>query len=715
MQASAAPTLLMQPAPLYLPSLREELELFSAPTAGDGQPNWTLHDPVRNSFFRIDWLSFEIISRWQMAEVDVIAADIARHTTLRPEVEDVLVMARFLQDNQLLRTPPNSARQMADSIRRRRGTWFSTLLHSYLFFRVPLVRPDGWLQRHIGWVAPLFTKGFAWLTLLVLVIGLILVERDWTRFTSTLMDTFSWQGFVGYGVALIGVKILHELGHAFTAKRLGCRVPTMGVAFLVMFPMAYTDTNEVWKLGQRQQRFKVAAAGVLTELVVAVWATLAWTLLPEGLPKSIAFMLATTTWIATLAINSSPFMRFDGYFLLSDWLDMPNLHARSFALARWHMREWLFGLGLEPPEYFSRRMRIGLILFAYATWIYRLLLFLGIAALVYHFFIKAVGILLFVVEMGWFVLMPFYKEIKEWPHLLNEQGKPARLWRPTLILLVAALILIAPWPTRLSASGILRPSESFPVYAPAGAQIARLPWANGESVKQGDVLLEMASPDLQLRWRRAQVKLDSVRHQAELTGIDAQQRQNMQVLQQQEISARTELANVQAELAFYAPRAPFNGVVQNIEPGLKAGVWVSNHERLATLVDPGDWRVETYLDEDDVRRIKVGDIARFYADGDSRLNLPLQVSAIERDATRQLVNGVLSSAAGGSVLTREKHGKLIPERAVYRVTLHSDQPPPQQAREQSWRGHVVISGSWQSPVQGFARSALVLVWRETGF
>lgn len=705
----------MQSAPLYLPPLREELELFSAPTAGDGQPNWTLHDPVRNSFFRIDWLSFEILSRWQMAEADVIAADIDRHTTLHPEVEDVLVMARFLQDNQLLRTPANSARQMADSVRRRRGTWFSTLLHSYLFFRVPLVRPDGWLQRHIGWVAPLFTKGFAWLTLLVLVIGLVLVERDWTRFTSTLIDTFSWQGFVGYGVALIGVKILHELGHAFTAKRFGCRVPTMGVAFLVMFPMAYTDTNEVWKLGQRQQRFKVAAAGVLTELVVAVWATLAWTLLPEGLPKSIAFMLATTTWIATLAINSSPFMRFDGYFLLSDWLDMPNLHARSFALARWHMREWLFDLGHEPPEYFSRKMSIGLILFAYATWIYRLLLFLGIAALVYHFFIKAVGILLFAVEIGWFVLMPFYKEIKDWPHLFNGQGKPARLWRPTLILLVAALILIAPWPTRLSASGILRPSESFPVYAPAGAQIARLPWANGQSVKQGDVLLEMASPDLQLRWRRAQTKLESVRHQAELTGIDAEQRQNMQVLQQQEITARTELANVQAELAFYAPRAPFNGVVQNIEPGLKAGVWVSNHERLATLVDPGDWRVETYLDEDDVRRIKVGDGARFYADGDSELNLPLQVAAIEQDSTRQLVSGVLSSAAGGSVLTREKHGKLIPERAVYRVSLHSDQRPPASAQQQSWRGHVVINGAWQSPLQGFVRSALVLVWRETGF
>ncbi len=456
-----APTLMLQPAPLEaLPPLREELELFPGPALSDGQPSWTLHDPVRNAFFRIDWLSFEILSRWQMIRPAAIAEDIPRHTTLHPEIEDVLAMARFLLDNQLLRSPPDRARLMAESVRRRRGTWFNNLLHNYLFFRVPLVRPDGWLQRRVGWVAPLYSQGFAWLTLLVLLIGLVLVERDWTRFTSTLMDTFSWQGALGYGVALIAIKTLHELGHAFTAKRFGCRVPTMGVAFLVMFPMAYTDTNEVWKLNQRQQRFKVAAAGVLTELVVAVWATLAWVLLPEGLPKSIAFMLATTTWIATLAINSSPFMRFDGYFLLLDWLDMPNLHARSFALARWDMRERLFGLGLGPPEYFSRKMTVGLILFAYATWIYRLVLFLGIAALVYHFFIKAVGILLFVVEIGWFVLMPLYKEMKDWPQPLSGQRSRARLWRPALILLGLVLLLVLPWPTRVGASGVLRPTQS---------------------------------------------------------------------------------------------------------------------------------------------------------------------------------------------------------------------------------------------------------------
>ena len=126
-----------------------------------------------------------------------------------------------------------------------------------------------------------------------------------------------------------------------------------------------------------------------------------------------AFLLATTTWVSTVLINASPFMRFDGYFLLSDFLQMPNLHARAFALARWDLRERLFALGEPAPEHFPAARR-GLILFAWATWIYRLVLFLGIAALVYHFFIKALGIFLFLVEIVWFIARPLWSEIGAW-------------------------------------------------------------------------------------------------------------------------------------------------------------------------------------------------------------------------------------------------------------------------------------------------------------
>ncbi|MDR3371733.1 HlyD family efflux transporter periplasmic adaptor subunit [Rhodoferax sp.] len=707
------------------PTLREELAIYPGPHLADGQPSWTLQDPVRNQFFRLDWLTFEIISHWSLDESQAIADAVNANTTLRPDAADVEAVAHFLMLNQLVKpTGIDSSHQFSVQLARMRGNWRSWLLHHYLFFRIPLVHPDGWLDRWTGFVSSFYSRGFAQLTLAALGVGLFEVYRDWGRFSATLMDTFSWNGLLGYGATLVGIKVLHELGHAFTAKRYGCRVPAMGVAFLVMFPVAYTDTNEVWKLANRHQRLSVVAAGVVTELVIAVWATLAWGLLPEGIPKSIAFMLATTTWVATLAINTSPFMRFDGYFLLSDWLDMPNLHNRAFALARWDMRERLFDLGLQAPEYFPRRRHIGLILFAYATWIYRLVVFLGIAALVYAFFIKAVGVMLFIVEIGWFVLLPFWSEIKAWPSLLIKEGSPPgvlslmrqrpRARRSAWFAGVLLLLFIIPWPTRQTASGSLKPVEIFPIYAPAGAQIVSLPWTEGSSVGAGKVLLELTSPELRLRWRRAQARLERLRWQTSSAGVNAEQRQNIQVLEQEEKTAQAELDSVQADMALYVPTAPFNGILRDLQPDLKAGEWVSNHDRLGVLVKPDHWQVETYLDEDAVSRVKVGDQARFFTDGLEGPVLRLVVSAIDQDASRLLPNGQLAAHVGGSIMTREKHGQLVPDRAVYRVTLSVESDVGSLA-QQSWRGHVVIHGSWEAPGLKFLRAAMVLVWRELGF
>ena len=118
----------------------------------------------------------------------------------------------------------------------------------------------------------------------------------------------------------------------------------MGVAFLVLWPMFYTDTNESWKLQSRRHRLNIASAGVIVELAIAAIATLLWSFLPPGNLREAIFVIATTTWISSVIINASPFMRFDGYYLLSDLWRMPNLHERSFTLARWWLRKKLFDL-----------------------------------------------------------------------------------------------------------------------------------------------------------------------------------------------------------------------------------------------------------------------------------------------------------------------------------------------------------------------------------
>jgi putative peptide zinc metalloprotease protein len=265
---------------MAFPPLREELDLLDGPVLADGQPSWTLHDPVRNLFFRVDWLTFEVLQRWSLGEAQTIADDIASTTTLQLHADDVVAVLEFMARNELVQpTGSQSARQMAERWSRMRGSAMQWLLHHYLFFRIPLVKPDAWLGRWMPLAAGFYTRTFAVATGLALVYGVSHVARQWEAFAASLVDTFNWDGLLAYGVALFVVKLLHELGHAFTAKRYGCRVPTMGVAFLVMWPVAYTDTNETWRLTRRWQRLHVACAGIVTELMIAAWATLAWSLL----------------------------------------------------------------------------------------------------------------------------------------------------------------------------------------------------------------------------------------------------------------------------------------------------------------------------------------------------------------------------------------------------------------------------------------------------
>ncbi len=489
----------------------------------------------------------------------------------------------------------------------------------------------------------------------------------------------------------------------------------MGVAFLVMWPVAYTDTNETWRLTNRFQRLRVACAGIVTELVIAVWATLAWALLPAGGLQSAAFVLATTSWVATLAINASPFMRFDGYFILMDALDMPNLHGRSFELARWKLREWLFGLGDEPPEHFKPSTQAALIAFAWATWIYRLVLFLGIAVLVYHFFIKLVGLFLFLVEIVWFVAKPMASELKVWRELWPRIRERSRSRKTVLVFMGVCLLLVLPWPGRITASAVLKPQETWPVYAPAGARIDALPFRHGDLVPAGQALIELHVPDLTSREKALQIRMEQQRMVAATAAFDDDMRKRWKVAEQTVQTTEAELLGVLAEQTQFIPAAPYEGRFLLADPDLAVGQWVGKKEPLAVLVRQGSaWRVETWLDEDDVARVQVGQTAKFFADSATGPLLTLTLSAIDRDVARVLPRKELASALGGHVVTREKNGQLVPERAVYRVAFDVQQMP-ESMQSLAWRGHINIHADWASPAGRYVRQVLAVLVREAGF
>jgi putative peptide zinc metalloprotease protein len=520
---------------------------------------------------------------------------------------------------------------------------------------------------------------------------------------------------LAYGLVIFLVKVCHELGHAFTAKRFGCRVPAMGIAFLVMWPVAYTDTNETWRLTNRYERLQVACAGIFTELTIAAWASAAWALLPEGGVRSAAFVLATTSWVATLAINASPFMRFDGYFIVCDSLDFPNLHGRSFALARWKLREWLFGLNEAAPEFFSTEKTALLIVFALLTWLYRLVLFLGIAALVYFYFFKLLGVALFLVEIVWFVAWPIRSELLVWKERWSAIKQQKRSVKTLKISLVLLTVLLLPWPGRVGVSAILRPADTWPVFAPSGSQLNALPYKEGDLVESGAVVVSLNVPDLEMRRVTSEAKLEQQRWQAASSGLDTEMQRRLLVNEESFQAAKIELNGLLSEQALYQPKAPFSGYLRDLDPDLKEGQWLSKREKIGLLVKKDtDWIAETWLDEDSVQRIQVGDSASFVTEGVGSHRVALRVSSIDKDATRVLPRNELAAQWGGHLMTREKNGQMLPERAVYRVVFSAHEIPPMLVL-QSWRGHVVVNASCESPAWRYLRQTLVVMVRELGF
>src|SRR3569833_500889 len=568
-----------------LPALRQELNLAASPPNSDGSPAWTLYDPAAHRVYQLGWIAFEILSRWALGNVDAIVIAVRRDTTVEVESEDGLALARFLVAHELIAANSllDTQRLVATNAKRRISPAMWLLKH-YLFIRIPLIRPMPclrWISPRVQW---LFRPAFWWVTFASALVGAYLASRQWDEFVHTFRDYAGWRGLLGMAIALSLAKVLHELGHAVTAYRYGCHVPTMGVALLVMWPVLYTDTNEAWKLRSRRERLHIGAAGMLAELALAAYATLFWSVMPDGPLRAGVFMLATSTWMITLTLNASPFTRFDGYFLLSDWLGVANLHERAFALTRWWLRERLFGFGDEPPELFPPARQRLLIAFSLLAWLYRFVLFFSIALLVFHYFFRALGLLLMMVEIGWFIMLPIAREARVWWLRRTQLSWNGPCVRTLLGALGAVLIVCVPIRHSISIPAVLVRTRAQGVYAAHPSVVRDVIVHEGQAVMAGTVLARLFSPELDHSLQMAEAQEASLHWQVDQQPFDDKLRNVGPAVRKQWETVREAVAGLRAQKEQLTLRAPFDGRIADMNADLRAGVWVRNGERLFVII-----------------------------------------------------------------------------------------------------------------------------------
>ncbi len=697
-----------------LPPLRQELGLFPASPSNDGTPAWTLHDPAANKFFLLGWPVFEVLSRWGLGSLQAVVEAVNQETTLTLSENDVFGVITFLEQNFLLDAVSSRAseRLVAAQAANRPG-WASWLLKNYLFIRIPLVRPQRLLDEMAPTVAWLFSGVFRFLVFLAAVFALYLVSRQWDLFLHSFTAYKSLEGLLAIGIAIPLAKMAHEFGHAFTAHRYGCRIPTMGIALVVMTPMLYTDTNEAWKLTSRRQRLEIGIAGMATELLLALAALWAWIILPEGPVRGAVFILATTTWIMTLLLNASPFMRFDGYFILSDFLGIPNLHARSFAFGRWWLREMLFRLGDSPPEPASPHRRRFLVLFALAVWVYRFSVFIGIALLVYHYFFKALGIFLFAVEIGWFIIHPLYREAHAWWKIRERIHLSCVSVRSLMLLIAAVTIIAVPWRSRLTAPAALSATHEQQISAPLPSMVTSEPAAEMHKVRAGEVLIQLMSPDMEQRIRLLSTSTSVSRWQVSRQVFDERLLSQGMVPQRRFEGGSTELSGLKDEKQRLTLRAPFDGVVVARNDELTPGLWLPRKEPMYVIADTTRNRVDTYVSERDLARIIPGAHARFIPDATEFGVFECRVAEIDRVNIPVIDEPFLASTYGGPIAARnDSQGMPLPDSPLFRIRL--DGCFPAVVPVFKLKGVAHIDAENRSLLQEWFRYVSALLVRESG-
>lgn len=717
------------------PVLRQDLRVEVAEPDHNGCPAIIIYDPLRASYFRLEWPASEAFLSLGAGSPERTIVDAFRRSGIRLDDEILTSATEFATRNQLVRTDSAGSWQQFSAMQagQRHGI-LATIMHNYLFFRVPLLRPDAVLRRVTTTVRRWPLKMLLWVYLMALCGGLYLISHQTDAFFAVVAETVQLDALWVFAVSLFLLKVVHEAGHALTTAWHGCRVPTLGVAFMMGAPVLYTDTTDAWRLPDRGKRLGIVGAGVAAEMLVAGLALMLWPFLPQGLPQQLACAFATTSIATTFLVNINPLMRFDGYFALSDVLRMPNLQSRAFAYGRWQLREALFGLRETPPEILSTRRAAVILAYAYAAWFYRLVLFLGIAWLVYSFVVKLLGIALFLFEIIFFIIRPLAKEFTVWWQKRAVIVRRRKSAVTVAVLLGAVAALVVPWETRVYAPAILGVAAETPLHVPVAARLVSLDVRDGSVVKAGDVLAWFDAPQLDAQAQKIDSQLVSIATRLGRSSASDIERETLLTLESQmrQLQARRSALDVQRRDLVL--RAEFDGMIMDLDPHLSPGIWQSPSMEIGRLVSPHLVRVRGVVGDVELSRVDIGAKGRFVPDDAMTSATDVQLNAISPVNERPLREPGLADIYGGPVAVSEDRNQLVPRSAQFGITLSARLPASAYqsqglrlsdgaesiaahltSRPQQVRGVVVLEARPESYLHKILRKISQVIAREQGF
>jgi putative peptide zinc metalloprotease protein len=628
------------------------------PVRETGEPVYRIEIPATHEFFRLGLPEYTFLSaldghRTIAQACGLVTAKMGRAAPSSSQCESI---ARWLIDHQLAHfadAPPPRRERLErasnddGSKHQSRGTQWNPF-----WIKMPIpgaVRVLGPLAHALGFLfsTPMLVVGV--LIVAVALFGLAIHGAEFLAGAASIFDPSNWAWLL---LTAVGLKLIHELGHAIACHRVGGTVRESGLVWVLMTPLAYVDVSSCWRLSSRWSRIGVAAAGMYLEGLIASFAIAGWLFSENEMIRWWCHHVILTAGLSTVLFNANVLMRFDGYFMLSDWMDVPNLATEAGQSVRQFLRRWFLGDASWVRSHTGWR-RTAVFVYGWLAVVWRVLVCvsLGIAA---STMLGGAGIVLSVLG-GW---MWWGKPLVSWLQSMRTlwRSHPIQVFRGAVLgsLAVAILgwMLVAmPVPSSVRVPVVVQYRPESAVRVGAEGFLVELLVNEGDQVQAGDLLAVIENRDL--RQRVAELEITQQQNDIRLRkAIESRDESERLVLLKKRQAISDKLANLRKQTNQLQVRADQSGCVVAEDLPAKLNTYVNEGDVLMVVATPADKEVLAVIDQshvDDVRQ-RIGEPVRLVSAG--RQTFWATLDSLQPRASDRVPNASLAATHGGPLAVR---------------------------------------------------------------
>jgi putative peptide zinc metalloprotease protein len=662
-------------------------DLVVQPQFYEGMTHYVVKDPLALKYFRFKIEEYFLLQQFD-GKLTLQEVKKAFERKYRPQTISIEDLTRFVaQLHEAGIVQIDSGEQAKVLIRRRkknrwRKVW--AFLANILFIKIPIIDPERLLTRMYPYFRWIFTPAFIAVSVTSMVVAILMVAANWKQFYDNMPDIqsfFDWWTIFYFWISLAIVKIIHEFGHGLTAKHFGGEVHEMGILFLVLTPALYCDVTDSWLLPNKWRRIWISAAGIYVECFLASVATFVWFNTTTGLLHSLAMATMFICSVNTILFNANPLLRYDGYYVLADWLEIPNLRIKSTQFFAYLIQEKVLGLEIPVQSYLPRSRRILFVAYAVASYIYRWVVSFAILWFLSQFLkpkkLESISYLLAVGALVPLLGVPMYQIIKflRTPGRLRKVKKVrAAAYLSGAVALIIAILCI-PTPLRIQGSLVMRLSHPEEVYAEVEGRLVTLNVKNGDIVRKDDVLATLSNPTKAKELAERQQEHDIAFHKALWYFQSSELEYRAQAKQQEEFAEELDemIAKISDQLGKLTLVSNRDGQVVGSPHQETVGQLLKPGKPFCEIGDPTQLEAHIIVDQTDIHLIDSGRTAWIKVYGRAERTYRGKVEEVAAH-TREEVPPELSNLAGGEVPSKPdaKTGAAKPINKVYEVIVPID-------------------------------------------